>query len=86
MNSFPNPFSENVSITVNIPYQTEITISAYNALGVEVAKIIQTQCEAGEYIFRWDGVSSSGNKLPPGIYFIKLVANGSIITGKIALE
>jgi titin len=79
--NFPNPFNPTTKITYCIPEDeniivTLVNLSIYDALGREVAVLVNDQKSPGYYEVSWDA-----STLPSGVYFYKLTA-GSFVQFK----
>lgn len=79
--NFPNPFNPTTTIKFSIPSASHVTLKVYNALGKEVASIVDGYKKAGEYS---EGFAASTN-LNSGIYFYKLTADNFTDTKKMML-
>jgi hypothetical protein len=77
--NYPNPFNPNTAIRFAIPTTGLTTLSVFDLLGREVAKIVREQMAAGTYTMDWN----AGN-LPSGVYFITL-RSGSFVQTKRAM-
>lgn len=67
--NYPNPFNPVTMISYSIPEQSYVTLKVYDMLGREVAEIVNTSQNAGNYHKRFDG-----SDLASGIYIYKLTA------------
>lgn len=67
--NFPNPFNPVTTIEYQIPHSCRTKIVVYNALGQEVANLIDEEKMAGTFRLTWDA-----SNMPAGIYFIKMAA------------
>ena len=67
--NFPNPFNPTTSISYNVGTASHVILTVYNALGKEVATLVNSEKSAGTY-----KVDFSGAGLSSGIYFYKLNA------------
>ncbi|MFC1564583.1 T9SS type A sorting domain-containing protein [candidate division KSB1 bacterium] len=67
--NFPNPFNPVTEIRYQIPKASHVTITVYNVMGQEVAKLVYESKPVGIYTIKWDasGVAS-------GTYFYRIVA------------
>lgn len=66
--NFPNPFNPATNISFNLPASDVVSLSVYNELGVEVARIHDgTQLERG-----WHTASFNATELPSGLYMYRL--------------
>jgi hypothetical protein len=78
--NYPNPFNPSTTICYALPHNSFVTLTVYNTLGQQVAKLVNEQQEAGyhEAVFRSDG-------LPSGVYFYRLEAGSFTSTKKLLL-
>jgi len=67
--NYPNPFNPSTTIRYSIPVQSQVTINIYNALGENIADLINSNQSAGSYEVSWD----AGN-VASGIYFYSIEA------------
>ena len=68
--NYPNPFNPLTNIRFDIPKSTHIKIIIYNALGKEVATLVNEKLGAGDYEVDWNGTP-----YPSGVYFYKLITD-----------
>ena len=78
--NYPNPFNPITNIKFDIPKTTHAKVIIYNALGKEVATLVNEKLSAGSYEVDWD---ASG--YPSGVYFYKLTAGDFNETKKMIL-
>ncbi|MDW8109513.1 MAG: T9SS type A sorting domain-containing protein [Candidatus Kryptonium sp.] len=78
--NYPNPFNPETVIEFSIPKSGRVSLVVYNAIGQEVARLIDENLESGSYKVKFNG----GN-LPSGIYIYKLSAEGRSISRKMVL-
>jgi parallel beta-helix repeat protein len=73
---FPVPVTNGSVVSYSVPAKCLVNISVYNAAGIPVATLVNTQQEAGSYQVQLDK-----NILPSnGVYFLKLTTNADVIT------
>jgi len=65
--NFPNPFNPTTKIEFSIPTQAHVTLSVFNILGEEVARIVNQTFKSGSYSFVFNADSFSS-----GVYFYSL--------------
>lgn len=83
--NYPNPFNPNTVISYSLSVSSFISLKIYDALGKEVATLINQMQNAGEYSVEWNGRNISGSVLPSGMYFYKLETEGNSETRKMIL-
>jgi hypothetical protein len=78
--NYPNPFNP----TTNIPYTlssiSKVNITVYNILGQRIKTLVNTQQQPGTY-----QVKFNADNLSSGIYFIRMIAEGRVMTRKMLL-
>ena len=67
--NYPNPFNPVTNIKYQIPELSFVTIKVYDALGKEVATLVNEEKAAGSYEVEWNAAT-----LPSGIYFYRIQA------------
>jgi hypothetical protein len=77
----PNPVCDNAVITYAITADGTPTISIFDAAG-RIVNIVRSPSNP----FRWDRSDAFGNRLPAGVYFIRLEGRDVAVTKKIVLR
>jgi len=67
--NYPNPFNPSTNISWQLSVGSFVSLKVYDALGREVATLVNEYKPAGNFVKTFRGTS-----LPSGIYFYKLVA------------
>ena len=78
---YPNPFTHATTIAFTIPAGTDVRLSVMDALGREVAVLVNGHRNAGSYTALFDAAG-----LPSGRYIYLLTAGGESLTGEIILS
>lgn len=78
--NFPNPFNPNTKIVFSLKTNNFMSLRVYNALGQEVATLVDQKLSSGTY-----SVSFDANNIPSGIYFYTLNAGNFSSTKKMVL-
>ncbi|MBV6444935.1 MAG: T9SS type A sorting domain-containing protein [Ignavibacteriales bacterium] len=78
--NYPNPFNPSTSIRFSIPESGNVRLVVYNAVGQEVAVLVDAQKSAGSY-----EVSFDATKLPSGIYLYTIQSGNFTQTRKMML-
>ncbi len=66
--NYPNPFNPSTTIQFRVPRRSNVKLTVYNALGQEVAVLVNKEYQAGTFTQTWGGGVASG------IYFYRLEA------------
>jgi hypothetical protein len=72
----PNPFQDVTAIIYQIPEPARVRLQVYNTLGAPVITLVDELEQAGFHQVQWDGRDRNGNRLPGGVYFYQLTADG----------
>ena len=78
--NYPNPFNPTTTITYAIPKEELVTLKVYNAIGEEVATLVNDVQQMGSYNVNFDASS-----LPSGAYMYKIQAGNYVETKKMLL-
>jgi len=68
MKNFPNPFNSGTTIKYEIPEQSKVKITIYDAQGKKVKTLVNRLQNEGIYNIRFDGKNGQGNNLASGLY------------------
>ncbi len=78
--NYPNPFNPSTLISYQIPVSSNVTLKVYDAIGNEVATLVDEFKPAGNYDFRFDSAV-----IPSGVYFYQLKTDNFLQTRKMLL-
>lgn len=79
----PNPFTDKVSIDVNMPQDEELQITIYDLRGIVINNLYSGVMKKGFNEIIWDGTNNNGQQMKRGVYVIKLLSGKKIFTYKI---
>jgi len=65
--NYPNPFNPSTSIRYDLPKASFVELKVYNALGEEVATLIEHEIAAGRHDTAWDA-----SAMPSGVYVYRI--------------
>ena len=72
--NFPNPFNPSTRIKYSLPTRSDITLNIVNVLGQTIKTISIVNQSPGYHTIIWDGTDDRNNRMPSGIYFLRLTA------------
>jgi hypothetical protein len=78
--NYPNPFNTTTEIRYQTSEVSHVTLKVFNALGREVATLVNEVKQPGDYTAPWDGSGAAS-----GVYFYRLQAGYFIATRKLLL-
>ena len=78
--NYPNPFNPITVISYQLPVGGNVTLTVYDILGNEIAKLIDEYKPSGKYEVTW-----YAQNLPSGVYFYQLRASEYVQTRKMIL-
>lgn len=78
--NFPNPFNPSTTINFSLPTEGFVSLKVYNALGQEVATLVNQVRAAGNYSASFDA-----SRLTSGMYFYTINANNFTSSKKMML-
>jgi len=85
LQNFPNPVVSRTVIKYAVPKKSKVELKVYDAIGREIATLLNKEQKAGHYQATWDIRDVSKNKLPNGIYFYRLKAGNFTETRKMVI-
>lgn len=75
--NYPNPFNPITMFDYQLPTQSKVTFTIYNALGQQVKILVDRVQEAGHYSIYWDALNYAS-----GVYFYRIKAMSVTEPGK----
>jgi len=79
----PQPVRSSVAIQYQLPRAAAVSLELFDVRGRRVRTIEQGWREAGTSQARWEGVDAAGARVPSGIYFVRLSADGASATERL---
>ncbi len=76
----PNPFKSSATIHYSLPHDAQVILRVYDAVGREVAVLLDGSVSAGIHAVRFDA-----HDLPGGVYYYRLSADAEVQTGSMVL-
>lgn len=78
--NYPNPFNPSTTISFNLKQSGKVSLTVYNALGKEVAKLVDGYMEAGEQQVKFNAAG-----LTSGVYIYKIKSGSFVESRKMIL-
>jgi hypothetical protein len=78
-----NPFTGSTHIFYAVPRRMEVNLRIYDARGRLTSELVGAAVGEGYHSAVWEGRSTGGEKVSPGVYFIHLEAEGIARTAKV---
>ena len=66
--NYPNPFNPSTILPFDLPQATQVSIVVVDLLGREIRRLVAGPLPAGYHRAVWDGMTSSGEPAPSGVY------------------
>ncbi len=82
LTNFPNPFSDKITIQVNLPIELMVNIDIYHLNGTFVTQLFSGRMKNGINTFTWNGNDINKNVIKQGVYLVSLSVNGQSILSK----
>jgi hypothetical protein len=67
--NYPNPFNPSTSITFYVPKTSDVSVTVYNSLGMEVETLVSRSFPPGRH-----EVTFHAGNLSSGVYFYRMTA------------
>jgi len=78
--NYPNPFNPSTKIGFKVQVSGFTSLKIFDLLGREVATLVNEEMKPGSYEVTWEAA-----RMPSGVYFYRLAADGFIQTKKLML-
>jgi len=79
----PNPFRVSAEFRFGLARPSRAHVRIVDVTGRAVRELMARDLPAGFHTLRWDGRDGAGRETSPGVYFVRLVADGETETRKI---
>jgi hypothetical protein len=86
----PNPFSPRIAPQTRfdfvVPARGRVHVAVYDLTGRLVAELSDGPVEPGKHGAEWNGRTTSGEEVPSGVYFLRLVHAGGAAAQKVVVR
>ena len=72
----PNPVASLLRYTLSLREAAHVSVRVFDTGGAVVATLVDGEAPAGDHLRSWEPIGPHGNRLPNGIYFLRLDALG----------
>ena len=76
--NYPNPFNPSTLIRYSLPVPSSVTLVIYDLRGNEVTRWVMDNETAGYKRKTWNATDKHGNKVPAGVYLLKMTAESKV--------
>ena len=75
--AWPNPFNPRTTLVFEVATRSKVNLAIYDARGRLVNQLVDSVQSPGRHELQWDGTSDMGNPVSSGVYYARLLADGS---------
>jgi len=86
LTSYPNPFTAFTQIRYRLPSAQRVELDVLDVAGRVVATLASGVQDAGVHEVSWAGRSKSGQRLPTGLYLVRIRLGPETITHKVVVS
>ncbi len=84
--AYPNPFSEEINIYIDVPETDIVQVNIYNATGQLVKNILHGEQFSGSSKVTWDGTNYAGYPVNDGIYIYSIRYQDQQLSGRVMVN
>lgn len=85
VSTYPNPFTEETTISVNLPFTSTMSVNIIDLAGTTVWQLPEKMYQQGMHEIKWNGTNNNGKKLQQSIYIYEVILQGRSTSGKLIL-
>ena len=88
LSNYPNPFNPSTIIAFSVPYDLTnslVELKIYDVTGRLIKTLVNENLPAGNYLTRWEGDNTSGNKVSSGVYIYSVRIGDRTVNKKMSL-
>ncbi len=78
----PHPVTAMARISLELPRAARVRLDVIDAAGRQVGRLLDAPMPAGRGSVDWDVRDARGRRVAPGVYFLRLEADGAVRTAK----
>ena len=81
----PNPLRTTATLRLGLPRAARVRLAVFDQQGRSVRALVAGDLPAGEHAIVWDGRGVDGRAVASALYFVRLEAEGRVITRRLAV-
>jgi len=85
ISNHPNPFNPDTTINFTVSSEQNVELIVYNIKGQKVTTLYDGSAAEGKHSVVWNGTDDRGNAVSSGMYFYRLKADNTELSGKMLL-
>ncbi len=85
LENYPNPFHTGTHIILNLPKEDMVDLAIFNMLGQEIYHWKNKEKLMGRFAFYWNGTNYIGQRVPDGVYIVRMTTSSKIISHKLII-
>lgn len=85
LGNYPNPFTHTTTVQLDLPLRARVVLGVYDLGGRRVRELANAVWTPGRHAVSWDGRNDRGERLDPGVYFLRADAAGETRTDRLIL-
>lgn len=82
----PSPARSSTLIRFGLPHAANVSLAAYDVGGRRVVTFANGRFEPGQHSFDWALRNENGGRVSAGVYFLRLVVDGTVMSRPIVLQ
>ncbi len=82
---YPNPFGHTATLQLSIAHAAPVRVAVFDLAGRRVRTLLDSVQPAGVRVLVWDGRGDAGVRMAPGVYVIRMVADGAVQSRRVQL-
>lgn len=72
----PNPFTASTSIAFDLDAGARVEVAVFDGSGRHVRRLADGAFGMGTHRLQWDGSTDAGDRVAPGVYFVRMLSGG----------
>ena len=81
----PNPARSGAEVRFSLAAPGPATLAAYDVSGRRVRTLVAGAAPAGPQRVRWDATDERGDRVPAGVYYLRLAAAGQTLVRSVVI-